>query len=447
MRPIAFCPVRVARPGFFLLALFALCVVGLSAPARADVINTFNASATFQSGTTLSGTISVDTTPADGAPYFSAANLTTTGFNSYEFNNVVYSGNDGLGGTLLSVYTQNNNARVSLDIPYSSSALGSYTGGSISTGQLSNLFVNSPYPYGTTDSLVGGLIGAPLATSACSADLRSSVTLATLSNTFLNQPTSMNATFKPNGVTLAQAATACGVDSFDWRQTIDVSPTPSAVKYSNGSTITAPPSISDPPKIGYNYKSCGSNLSENFPFYYTPNNVNPTCNLNSVFGHEPDNSTLKFYDRPSDSCLPGFVVPYSPAYYLRMSACQQGYAPLGSEREFTTSLVGVSDESDGTYTVVDLTSMLQGFPCIVNSTSNVSGCTWKWESDFNGTTGGIATFETSGLGSEDDDGSGGVKTLSIGSVDVPEPSSVYLISIPIIMDYTCSRRKKSQVKC
>jgi hypothetical protein len=95
--------------------------------------------------------------------------------------------------------------------------------------------------------------------STCAADLRNAVHPQTPSVVVApdgsSQPTNgteITAQFIPgSGVSLAQAATDCGVTGFDWQQTIEAIPTPSPYTDGNGSPVTS--GTNDPPKAGWSY--------------------------------------------------------------------------------------------------------------------------------------------------------------------------------------------------
>ncbi len=195
----------------------------------------------------------------------------------------------------------------------------------------------------------------------------------------------MNATFSPPGG-LNYAATVCGVDHFNWQQTINLMPAPNAWLRKGPlpeAFATAPPKIPDPPPVGFldpadydldcNGKALTAKMTkvdQSFPFYYSAGELATHSTAN----------TLSFYDAPNDPCYSG-ADPNSPA--------------PGAHFEFTTWLVGV----DASGAVVNL-------PAATN---------WDWLSTYNGKTGG--TSGAKNLGTPDDgSGTGGVSVLSVNGV-------------------------------
>jgi hypothetical protein len=238
--------------------------------------------------------------------------------------------------------------------PYTNTAApaGSY---SVSWGSL-NGFVDPPTQ--TQTLLSGGSISfVGTYVRQCGSIIKGAVipsvdTEIKILNTVFRQPT-MRATFTPNfGLTLSEAAAACGFTDYDWQQTITHFPSPSAIyQVGNPTPLTAPPTFFDPPPNGYTYcvPLFGSPCDQ-YPFYFNPY----TTGIQSLSQYETTN-TLSFVDRPSDSDL-----------------------PPGDFMGFTTQLVGVCNATPS-----PLCSSL-GAP-------SVPLFQWTWTDTFNGTSGGIAT--------------------------------------------------------
>jgi hypothetical protein len=218
----------------------------------------------------------------------------------------------------------------------------------------------------------------------------------------------ITATFIPNlGYTLAQAAKLCNFIEFDWQQTITSWPLPSGLFGTASSTtpVFAPPAFNDPPPPnGYPYMN--SPGSGQLPVYWNPfssdfyslaiNSANPSYPTSGNVCEQADapvGSCLSTYDVPSDACLPvpGTSTP-SPSFisYVKQyqyPRCVGGtnnatysyiyngkryyYDPKGSYNAFTTHLVGLQGSLPGA-AVID------------------TGIGFSWNSNYNGTTGGIS---------------------------------------------------------
>jgi streptogramin lyase len=189
----------------------------------------------------------------------------------------------------------------------------------------------------------------------------------------------MAATFlPPNGLTLAEYASACGFKGFDWQQKITIAPCPSAVYAINpaaapmcpdGSVGSVSPTLAfnDPPRGGYKNRP-----GDPFPFYYPSGQAiaeeqSPTggacifhAGLNCIPLVSADGKALGFFDAPADPCLSGILY----RFYCTSPA------PPGSFVAFTTSLVGINQ--DGV-------------------TASATLFHWSWTDTFNGLSGGIAT--------------------------------------------------------
>jgi uncharacterized protein (TIGR03437 family) len=201
-------------------------------------------------------------------------------------------------------------------------------------------------------------------------------------------PTSMLATFAPNGTTLAAAAAACGFSGFNWQQWVDTLPAPNPFNCQNAAqcglspatSITAPPRFLDPVNGGYSTNPVQS--GGRYPFYYNDTNLASGCNqIGSTCGAIETSTALNFADTPTDNQLPG-----------------------GSFMVFTTALVGV-------------------LPCVspCSSGTGVAGpvlYTWDWLSSYNGTANGVSRIGNFSVAPDASSGSGGVAILSVNGTPV-----------------------------
>lgn len=136
-----------------------------------------------------------------------------------------------------------------------------------------------------------------------------------------SEGTTMQAAFTPDGgISLSAAASACGFIGFNWRQTVDVSPSPGgAFAVSDRTTpLVAPPPFSDPPLGGYTYQETDPRLNftpnNAYPYYYDPGA--PATYPLSLLANETS-TTLSFFDAPATNLA------------------------AGQEFQFTTALVGM----------------------------------------------------------------------------------------------------------
>jgi hypothetical protein len=197
--------------------------------------------------------------------------------------------------------------------------------------------------------------------------------------------TEISTSFEPNfGYTLAQAAQICNYSEFDWRQTWESLPIPSALfeastpdggaPLSGARPLYAPPAFNDPPvPNGYpvnsaTYPSVYSYPTpRSLPVLYNPltGADDPTSLFNaqckSVSVSEPDcgyaadsSFILAFYDTPADPCLSGGKLAGT-------AICNGQVAP--GVLAFQTHLIGLVVGSD---TPVD------------------TGIGFSWTDDFNG---------------------------------------------------------------
>jgi hypothetical protein len=226
----------------------------------------------------------------------------------------------------------------------------------------------------------------------------------------------ITSTFTPNyGYTISQAAKICGFVDFDWVQTIVALPDPSpyfamnlAVTPTTGhvggqliplhlggsfdpaintgvhlTSKLAP--FNDPPQGGgYSYQE---KTDYSYPFYCDPTG-DPACPRTLT--------TLGWKDSPADPCIaepsgmPGAKYLSTPEIQAK---CGYSVTKPGAKISFTTHLAGV--QFDGT--PKDL------------------GIGYTWTSNFNGTSGGVATTKNA---SEADpgSGSGGITVVSVNEV-------------------------------
>lgn len=193
----------------------------------------------------------------------------------------------------------------------------------------------------------------------------------------------VSTTFTPQGgLTLAQAAQACGFVEFDWQQTITTLPAPSPFLSACSSTpLTAPPAFNDPPACGYAYQHPPNAVM--LPVYYNLFTTGPL----SLSGNSTT-TQLSFYDAPADPCLPGTQSASTAAYADTICGGAGIRAPAGSKLSFTTHLVGIQGALPGA-SVVD------------------TGIGFTWTSDFNGTSGGIAVLTNPGQAVDSGSGTGG----------------------------------------
>jgi hypothetical protein len=195
----------------------------------------------------------------------------------------------------------------------------------------------------------------------------------------------ITATFTPNGGSIALAANLCGVDHFNWQQTINYLPNPNtwlALGPQPEHILTAPPKFFDPPPVGlvdparHNIVCRGITWvvgamapDDSYPFYYDAAEL-----LQYTTG-----ATLSFYDDPNDACLSGNDPSGNP----------------GAHVEFTTTLVGAG---------------AAGYPINLSIVN-----TWDWLSTSNHTSGGAHILKN--LNPPDPgSGTGGVAVTSVNGI-------------------------------
>ncbi len=192
---------------------------------------------------------------------------------------------------------------------------------------------------------------------------------------------SIRATFTPQpGLTLSQAAGACGFTNFDWQQTITSWPGPSSLfQNGNATPLTAPPPFFDPAPGGYTYcplpRYGGANC-DSYPLYWNANTTNTVWSLSNY-----DTNNLSFYDSPAEPTL-----------------------PLGDSLGFKTQLVGILPNSTA------------AAPLYIPLSEE-----WTWTDTFNGTSGGIAVT-ASVLPVDPGSGTGFITITGINGVPQTPPS-------------------------
>jgi uncharacterized protein (TIGR03437 family) len=220
-------------------------------------------------------------------------------------------------------------------------------------------------------------------------------------NRFQCRQPAMTAVFAPNGVNLADAATACNVASFNFQQWTTVLPLPNSFYAAPAPTtpLKAPPAYLDPPQGGYTYQPDTA-----FPFYWNATDLGPTGKYDSgPFGGPllpiQTSTSLVFSDAPTNWCFFGGLGGIGCVVSEALNHLNSPFAPPGSFSEYATALVGV----DKTGNPVSLSNM-----------------SWTWRSNFNGTSGGIAKVKNSG-GVDPGSGTGGVAVVSINGVALSTP--------------------------
>jgi hypothetical protein len=244
--------------------------------------------------------------------------------------------------------------------------------------------------------------------------------------------TGIIATYAPSdGNSLAQEASLCGYQGFDWQQYMTTLPDPSPYSACDnaGCTATHPLTSSstpflDPPPNGYSYAlKCGNTPSQAYrqanPYYYDPNGAPGDC---FSLQYRETANTLSFFDTPSDPCLPG---PHSilPGVLQILASCENKLAPDGSYLGFLTELVGITS----------------------NGTPSAPLASFQWVDTFNGTSGGIATA-ASDLPADPDSGYGGITIVAIDGVSVPEPSSILLFAQALLVLITLCTCRRAYLK-
>ena len=242
-----------------------------------------------------------------------------------------------------------------------------------------------------------------------------------------NGTPTMSATYTPaNGLGLAAAASACGYTGFDWQQQVTNVPCPSGMYAQvpgnlatsnfcphlsltaglqpNG--VVAPP-IYDIPEGGFQGFVVNGSIYNPYPFYYDPVTARtpgqPWAPGSEII--DDSDAMLKFYDGPTDPCLPTGPLTATELMDLtaiRAKECDGTIAPAGSYLSFSTALVGVYPAS-ATYP---------------NGAPSAPLVPFSWNDNYNGTAGGIAAW--SSLNPIDPgSGVGYITITSINGVAVP----------------------------
>jgi hypothetical protein len=238
------------------------------------------------------------------------------------------------------------------------------------------------------------IVNPPPPPPSCSSILNGSVNVSVNSNVVLV------ATFTPQGGAsgLTDAEAACGFSSFNWQQKVTHDPMP-LTSALTGQPLTVP--YSDPPQGGYLTSKGQIIFSDQYPYYYNGAELTGACPL-------PDGTTipiqttatLAFCDAPK---TPGLL----PSEFVG----------------FETYLVGICSQiGESGCTSVGQAELLYQI---------------IWTDNYNGELGGIA-FNGEPLrsnldGSNPTGGTGGITILSEGSVLAPEPSSILLFTLGLVV--------------
>jgi hypothetical protein len=248
-----------------------------------------------------------------------------------------------------------------------------------------------------------------------------------------NDPTIITAAFSPNyGLTLQQAAQACGFTGFNWIQKTTI-PAPSpfyAANLPSGTpTRVVGPTFDPPPNGGWTseeYALANDGTVQDpvwvvipgpyptgdnsYPFYL---NGADLCTQGAC---APTSTSLPFVDSPADPCLPNADGSPSLSYYADapipdqngvpttvQTLCNFMTVPLANRvRQFQTILVGI------------LPSFVPGTDCLTLGTCvdlGQYGTDFSWGNTYNGTSGG-QTHAKSLLPVDPGSGSGGSTLLS-----------------------------------
>lgn len=297
----------------------------------------------------------------------------------------------------------------SLDVSVNPAALGN----PIKTAGLAGSFSYAPPPSGDpltrtiftsgSTSLIANVNSITYSGPGCASVVNSAAfNLSTSGRSLTFEPVQMRAKFQPAGMTLDQAANACGYLAFDWQQKIvglskNGAPVQSPFHANDNPSVPLNPPFSDPVKSGYvEGEKCGNVLSsrENtaFPFYYYTDS-NPPLDCYALANHENGGAFLDFSD------LPG--ISGGPTISLE------------------TALVGV----------------------LLGNKASSPIHLWDWQTDFNpgaclktgdpkSCLGGILVTDFPLTPDEPVEGTGGIKILSIDGVpassnpSVPEPNPI-----------------------
>src|SRR5262249_33343644 len=155
-----------------------------------------------------------------------------------------------------------------------------------------------------------------------------------------------------------------------------------------------------PPPGGY------IGLQDNYPFYYNYQNIKTQCAFSKpgtpcLIPVTADDTSLNFYDQPSDPCFSSSPLATNPFYCEKVAN--------GNFMEFQTTLVGVDF-----------------FGNLVSLPSPPSTNSFFWKTTYDGKSGGVYPLYNN-LPADPGTGSGGVTITSINGVVLPpsvDPSQV-----------------------
>lgn len=217
------------------------------------------------------------------------------------------------------------------------------------------------------------------------------------------QPTSMRASFTPSSSTLDFLASKCDFQGFDWVQTVEILPDPSAFYQANGTHLTsASTPFSDPPLGGYTYaQSQMPPYLGAYPFVYNPvyipfdcaeDYADGTCYIyiRPILGN-----TINFSDTPKNPCL--FGGDWADTYHCNFDTVLSGPP---SFTHFKTALVGILDTGKPSDPLYE----------------------WTWKDNFNGNGLGGVIATASADPADPGSGTGGVTITSINGVPQTPPS-------------------------
>jgi hypothetical protein len=290
------------------------------------------------------------------------------------------------------------------------------------------------------DNITVSGLHAGLTSQGCLADIRSAgiPTLVLDNNSQSNQPTHISGSFAPVGG-LAKAASDCGVQAFDWVQTMNV-PSPGGffecadfacqpVNGLPGLNVTG--QITDIPFDGWDYCNHSSptfrshsDCSRTYPFYQSADAAihrpTLTCIVTLSDGrcvtlYTGDHS-LNFFDAPADSCIAN--PNGSQGAEFRFNALVRTFCQNTTTTvplEFNTTLVGI----------------------LPNGDPSVLPFSFAWQDTFNGTTtkppNGAGGISFNDLGVDASTGEGGITITAINGVrtesnaSIPEPTSITIL--------------------
>ena len=260
------------------------------------------------------------------------------------------------------------------------------TGGSIATesfttaGTVVTVSYNGPgVSDASFDYAIDNLVATP---SACAAAVAGAVTLG-----MANNGATMTAAFTPNaGMSLAQAAAQCGVQSFNWQQTVTTDPYPP--KAADGTQLSPP--YLDPPVGGY----LGGPADNAYPYYWNSNELaGGSCPLNGQSVAIQTSNTLTFCDTPAEPQLQN-----------------------GQYLAFDTELLGIGPNQ-----------------------SSIPLFDFDWTSNFGGTVQGVSARGNPNA-PDPNSGTGGVTLTAVNGVATPEPASVLLTMVSLSLVCISSRK-------